>query len=203
MTTTSTIIKGNELSAFIRRRRPVGGRIYAVADAARDRALAFAARDQFGLTMHSLFSEDAPEEMDRVAPYVVAIDSAAGQAGGSGGTGASDGAGYLDLWAKNLGTSAGILFASPAGMDKLVVQLSNCFRVTNDDGQRYFFRFYDPRVLRTYLPTCTAQDAKEFFGPIGCIFVEAQTDGDMLTCWPTASGVRLDQAPLADRTSAS
>lgn len=197
MVEANVVTTGRELKAFIRRRRPAGGQIYAVVDAARDRLLAFAARDQFGLTMHSLFSDDAPPDMDRVAPYLIAID------GASSGPASSDGAEYLDLYAKHLGTSAGILFSSPAGKDKLVVHLGNCFRVTDDDGHRYFFRFYDPRVLRTYLPTCTAQDAKEFFGPIGCISVEAQTDGDMLTCWPVASGVRLDQASIDGRQTAS
>lgn len=33
------------------------------------------------------------------------------------------------------------------------------------DGPVYF-RFYDPRVLETFLPTCDAQQLKDFYGPI-------------------------------------
>ena len=39
------------------------------------------------------------------------------------------------------------------------------------DGHLYF-RFYDPRVLREFLPTCTAAQREEFFGPIKRLFHE-------------------------------
>lgn len=40
------------------------------------------------------------------------------------------------------------------------------------DG-RLYFRFYDPRVLKGFLPTCSADQRREFFGPISNLFHEA------------------------------
>ncbi|MDG1048820.1 MAG: DUF4123 domain-containing protein [Planctomycetota bacterium] len=34
------------------------------------------------------------------------------------------------------------------------------------DGSRAYFRFYDPRVLRAYLPTCTDEERTIFFGDV-------------------------------------
>lgn len=38
------------------------------------------------------------------------------------------------------------------------------------------FRYYDPRVLNVFLPTCDEKQLKEFFGAVVSFFVE--TDGD-------------------------
>ena len=35
-----------------------------------------------------------------------------------------------------------------------------------------YFRFYDPRVLRIFLPTCDAAQLKEFFGPVAHFICE-------------------------------
>ena len=49
------------------------------------------------------------------------------------------------------------------------------FFVVNDDkGQEYFFRYYDPRVLRAFLSVCRAEEINAFFGPVVCYLVEAE-----------------------------
>ncbi|MFO0938012.1 MAG: DUF4123 domain-containing protein [Gemmataceae bacterium] len=48
------------------------------------------------------------------------------------------------------------------------------------DGREVFFRFYDPRVLRTYLPTCTAEEVREFVGPLDRILVESTNGVEVL-----------------------
>ena len=36
-----------------------------------------------------------------------------------------------------------------------------------DEGQRQlYFRFYDPRVLPVFLPTCDAEQRRQVFGPV-------------------------------------
>lgn len=41
------------------------------------------------------------------------------------------------------------------------------------------FRYYDPRVLNIFLPTCDAQQIGEFFGPVRTFFAESE-DGTSL-----------------------
>jgi hypothetical protein len=40
--------------------------------------------------------------------------------------------------------------------------------------QRVYFRFYDPRVLRDFLPTCNMRQAPEMFGGIGSFWLEGE-----------------------------
>ncbi len=44
--------------------------------------------------------------------------------------------------------------------------------VKTEDGEELYFRFYDPRVLRIFLPTCDEEQLKEFFGPVKAYLME-------------------------------
>ena len=67
--------------------------------------------------------------------------------------------------------------------------------VSDERGQSLVFRFYDPRVLRVYLPTCNREEAEFIFGPIAR-FVSEDEDSTRSSCfgkpprvWPlNASG---------------
>lgn len=39
-------------------------------------------------------------------------------------------------------------------------------------GRNLLFRFYDPRVLRAFLPTCTQEQLVQIFGPIDSLVLE-------------------------------
>jgi hypothetical protein len=49
------------------------------------------------------------------------------------------------------------------------------------------FRYYDPRVLTVFLPTCDAKQTEEFFGPVSVFFAETQ-DGTGLARFYRQSG---------------
>ena len=185
---TTTATTGERLHALIQRRRGDGERLWAIADAARDRELAFSARDRFDETVRTLFDDNAPQHMSDVAPYLFPIECHSQYP--------FAGSEHLDFWAGRFGNSAGILFLTEADPDRLVIHLRNVFRATDEDGHRYYFRFYDPRVLRTFLPVCTEAEAAEFFGPIGSLFVEGQAPDTMLVCSAGRSGTQMDETPL-------
>jgi hypothetical protein len=48
------------------------------------------------------------------------------------------------------------------------------------DGKIVYFRFYDPRVLRAYLTTCTDDEIRTFFGPVHRLVMEEE-DGRPLS----------------------
>ncbi|MGC2236675.1 MAG: DUF4123 domain-containing protein [Pyrinomonadaceae bacterium] len=54
--------------------------------------------------------------------------------------------------------------------------------VYNEDGNPMLFRFYDPRVLRKFLPTCNAGELKTFFGKVETFFAETE-DGQNLSAF--------------------
>jgi len=169
------------IRALLRRALSARDRLYVVVDAARDQELAFTARDRFGLKLETLFEGDLSPELDHVAPHLISVDAQSA---------------YLDLFEEHLGRSAGILLVSEAKTKPVRAHLRKIFVVTDEEGEELFFRYYDPRVLRVYLPTCTASEASEFFGPIRRIWVESQTPGVMLVCAPDRTGVRIDDRPL-------
>lgn len=45
--------------------------------------------------------------------------------------------------------------------------------VLTEDGRKLLFRYYDPRVLRAYLPTCTRDELQQMFGPISHFYAES------------------------------
>jgi len=52
--------------------------------------------------------------------------------------------------------------------------------VHDEAGKPLYFRFYDPRVLRTYLPTCNASELAQIFGPVECYVQEGEDPGVLL-----------------------
>jgi hypothetical protein len=80
---------------------------------------------------------------------------------------------------KGWGNHWGIFAITSAEVD--IRALRQHFRkflmVYNPDGKLMYFRYYDPRVLRVYLPTCHAEELRIVFGPISNYIME---DGDLV-----------------------
>ncbi len=66
----------------------------------------------------------------------------------------------------------GIFLRSTAEPIKVYRHLRKFLIVSTEDGRELYFRFYDPRVLRVFLPTCDREQLKEFFGPIEAFIAE-------------------------------
>jgi hypothetical protein len=72
----------------------------------------------------------------------------------------------LPLTKGNWGNSNIILINSKIELLALHRHLRKFLLVKTEDGEQLYFRFYDPRVLRIFLPTCDTAQLKEFFGPV-------------------------------------
>ena len=62
--------------------------------------------------------------------------------------------------------------------------------VKAEDGEELYFRSYDPRVLRVFVPTCTPEEARTFFGPIRAFLVEANEPETLLTFTVSQTGAQ-------------
>jgi hypothetical protein len=58
--------------------------------------------------------------------------------------------------------------------------LRHFLMVEIEGGKPVYFRFYDPRVLRVYLPTCTDQERQQFFGPLANYLMEGEEKSVLL-----------------------
>jgi hypothetical protein len=51
------------------------------------------------------------------------------------------------------------------------------FSAKSPSGDLLYFRFYDPRVLATFLSSCSSAELFEFFGPVAaCAFIDNNGD---------------------------
>jgi len=73
---------------------------------------------------------------------------------------------------KGWGNNWGVLISSKASFEELHKHFRRFLMVKTQDGVELYFRFYDPRVLRIFLPTCDTKQLAEFFGPVQFFLLE-------------------------------
>ena len=138
--------------------------VYAVLDCARDRRI-HPWIHRRALDFTSLYRGPVAPALDRCAPYLVHLYRRQ--------------AFTRELLTLGWGNNWGIFLATTASMETLRVHLRRFLRVRDERGRRLLFRYYDPRVLRVYLPTCRADELRFVFGPIARVQVE-NTSADAL-----------------------
>jgi hypothetical protein len=107
-----------------------------------------------------LYSGPLSPDLEIAAPYLVQLDH-----------------GYRDthrLIRQAWGNSWGIFFRSDTSLKKLKRHLREFLVVRDTSGNRLVFRYYDPRVLRVYLPTCVREELRTVYGPIECFWTESE-----------------------------
>lgn len=142
-----------------------GGGVWAVLDAASDDHIA-GALAKAGLDYCCLFPGRAEPELKAAAPYLVRLRS---------GHALTEKI-LSDGWDRHWG----VFLQADTSMEDLRLHLKQFLYVKDEDGQRLFFRFYDPRVLRVYLPTCTEHELHVFYGPILRFVMEDEEPGNLV-----------------------
>ena len=66
----------------------------------------------------------------------------------------------------------GIFAVAAATMVAMRKHFRTFLMVKNPEGKQVYFRYYDPRVLRVYLPTCNVGEIQILFGPVESYFCE-------------------------------
>jgi predicted component of type VI protein secretion system len=129
----------------------------------------------------SLFAPDQAEKMASVCPYLVALPQESK---------------LLPILSDlGWGKSWGVFLTSSRPFSEVRRHLQSLLQVEQESFGRLYFRYYDPRVLRVFLPTCTEAEAVEFFGPVTRFVVEDETPGQYLQFMPRPAGVA--RQPLA------
>lgn len=106
----------------------------------------------------SLYRGEAEEDYWAIAPYLVCVDPA-----------------VLNWIVATLWKEPwGIFAAAEANLEIVRTHFRKFLTVEMPDGKQVYFRFYDPRVLRLFLPTCTLEQLREFFGPVGCYIASGE-----------------------------
>ncbi|MGE0438913.1 MAG: DUF4123 domain-containing protein [Gemmatimonadales bacterium] len=132
-----------------------GGRLFAILDACDQPAVPEFCQDQPDDIARSLYLGRADEELWAIAPYVVRVEPAT--------------LAWIrsDLWAEPWG----VFLAADARLDELHRHFRQFLIVSGPQGQDWYFRFYDPRVLPRFLTSASVEDAERFFGPVAAYAV--------------------------------
>lgn len=69
-------------------------------------------------------------------------------------------------------------------------------RVRGPEGNPLLFRYYDPRVLRVFLPTCNEEESAVLFGPVTSYLMESEDPSRMLRFLPDRIGEEGDPVSL-------
>jgi hypothetical protein len=67
----------------------------------------------------------------------------------------------------------GVFAVSSADLHEVRHHFRRMLTVHDERGRPMAFRFYDPRVFRMYLPTCTDSELTAIFGPVPIIVAES------------------------------
>lgn len=68
--------------------------------------------------------------------------------------------------------------------------------VESPEGKEIFFRYYDPRILRRFLPACSPAEARQFFGPVVQFWTEDEKPEFVLQFAPGPKGVAMQKFSL-------
>jgi len=132
-------------------------RVFALLDAARDEQI-YPALLKADCEWLCLYRGDAAVTMAEVAPYLVELQPYA----------------RFTWWLleKGWGNSWGMFLHAAVKLDRLQAHFRRLVMAQLPDGKMVYFRFYDPRVLRAYLPTCTPKELEAMFGPVERFILE-------------------------------
>ena len=133
--------------------------LYAILDAARSPAIYRALFDHEGkVPIRCLYQGDLAEELAEVAPYLVQLNRDS----------------PFTVWLLDQGWDQGwgILARSPHPFDEVRRHFRKFTLVSTEAGKSLLFRFYDPRVLRLFLPTATPNQLRLLFEGVERYVVE-------------------------------
>jgi len=126
-----------------------------------------------------LYAGDLKPDMKEVAPYLVKLDREGP---------------FTDwIFERGWGQHWGVFVESGADLTVLRRHLRSFLKVHDPSGKPLLFRYYDPRVLRVYLPTCNAEELKTLFGPVQAYAMEDESGAGLLR-------FRLKNGALAKQT---
>lgn len=109
----------------------------------------------------SLYRGKGESEFWAIAPYLASVDE------------------ELLTWIKETlwAEPWGFFAEGPSDLEKLRGHFRKFLTVEDPHGKKMYFRFYDPRVLRTFLRSADEEGLREFFGPVERMLVGPEGGG--------------------------
>lgn len=126
-----------------------------------------------------LYRGELPPDMAEVAPYLVHLQINT----------------EFVRWitVEGWGKSWGIFALSGSDLKTMRQHFRGFLTVYDPNTRPMLFRYYDPRVLRRYLPTCTSEELAAIFGPVDSYLLEDEAGEGMLRFQVRAGALKSER----------
>jgi pSer/pThr/pTyr-binding forkhead associated (FHA) protein len=165
--------------------------LYAVLDLARDPgvlSLLQSSSHPSPLRYQPLFEGEIADRLATHAPVLVDLGHGAGAQT------------FLEAALRNgWGQSWGIWLTSASPFEDVLAHLRGFLFIRTQDQQPLYFRLYDPRVLRAFLPACEPQELSAVFGPVVSYLAESDRPDGLLAFSRGSTGLITTQISLAEQ----
>ena len=162
--------------------------LYALLDAAAEPSVLkaiFESKEQY----QSLFEGSQGAQLAHFAPYLVRLPA--------------ESPFIATLVEQGWGKNWGVFVTCAEPLEALRHHFRHFLMVKLPDRKQVYFRFYDPRVLRLFLPTCDAEQIRLLFGPIQYYIMEDENPDSLLRFSNKGRGVGRRKFPLAPAVEAA
>jgi len=141
--------------------------VYAILDGGRDRRI-FNMVHNSQLEYKSMCPGEGSYVLQRASPHIVKLEQ--------------ENPLTLKIIDQGWGTSWCIFLIShaPSAFNRVRYNCEKITFVSDPAGQKLLFRYYDPRIMRVFLPTCTHEEAALIFGPVDEIAMEGEDSRQMI-----------------------
>lgn len=129
----------------------------------------------------SLYKGRSEENLASVAPYLIVADT------------------NFQQWIQKngWGDSWGYFLESDLPFEAVYSHFRKFLIVEDEDFKPLYFRFYDPRVIRLFLPTCDSKQLQTFLDPVDYIISEMPDDKEKLELYRVEGGkLKVTQASI-------
>ncbi len=139
--------------------------IFAILDGARNKKIYSRLKEYSHDVYTCLYEGRLPEVLRFAAPYLVELHKD-----------------HFTQWLleEAWGDSWGIFLISTSSIRDVRRHLRRFLMVEGPNNKQMYFRYYDPRVFRTYLPTCNPEELATIFGPIESFISEDENPKRMI-----------------------
>jgi hypothetical protein len=161
-----------------------GPQVHMLLDGARDPAISQLVRGG-NLEYECLFTGDLSARLQTAAPYLVHLEAASPLT--------------HTLLERSWNQDWGIFTIGPhyTTITQQRIHFKKLLRVQDETGKEMAFRFYDPRVLRVFLPICTGEQLELVFGPLLAIVAQSEDPGTFVRYTPESTRVGLKYNHIA------
>ena len=134
------------------------GDLFCLLDAARDEKI-LPLLQKSNARYISLYQGESQKQLAHVAPYLIQFQK---------------GDIFLERLLRNgWGKRWCSFFTSDAPFALLRRHFRKFLFVQDERGETVYFRFYDPSIMRTFLPACNTEELSDVFGQIKCFYTES------------------------------